>query len=54
MSLIVIRFTREQLIALRKDSKILTGMSSMNEIISLTQQNPVCFSRLEPDDVSAF
>lgn len=50
--LLVIRFTREQLIALRKDSKILGSMGQMSDIVCYSQQNPVCFSRLEPEDVS--
>lgn len=48
---LVTRYTREQLIALRKSSKILPSMTVMTEISSVTQLDPVCFTKLEPEDV---
>ena len=47
----VIRFTREQLISLRKDSRLLPSMATMPDIVSHETLSPVCFSRLEPEDV---
>jgi len=52
--LVVIRFTREQLIALRKSSGILPSMTVMTEISSVDQLDPVCFTKLEPEDVTLF
>lgn len=47
----VIRFTKEEMLSLRKPSKILSSMSDMLEMVSLTTQDPVCFEKLDPDDV---
>jgi pyrimidine deaminase RibD-like protein len=46
-----VRYTREQLIALRKSSSILPSMKAMTEICSVESQEPVCFTKLEPEDV---
>jgi hypothetical protein len=48
----VTRYTREQLIALRKSSTVLPSMKNMSDIVSLETQEPVCFTKLEPEDVS--
>lgn len=48
----VVRFTKEELLELRKPAnKILPSMSDMLEILSLTTMDPVCFEKLEPEDV---
>lgn len=47
----VIRFTREQLISLRKESRVLSSLLPMVDIVSTDSLSPVCFSRLEPEDV---
>lgn len=52
MVLAVIRFTKDDMLALRKPpSKILSVMSDMLEVVSLTALDPVCFDKLDPDDV---
>jgi hypothetical protein len=50
--LLVTRYTREQLIALRRPSSILPSMKVMSEVSSLETQEPVCFTKLEPEDVN--
>lgn len=51
--LLVIRFTKDDMLALRKSSKMLSCMSDMLEVVSLTALEPVCYERLEPEDVSS-
>jgi hypothetical protein len=48
----VIRYTKEEMMTLRKPSKILRSMSDMLEVVSLERLNPVCFEKFDPDDVS--
>ncbi len=50
----VIRFSKEEMLSLRKPSKILSSMSDMLEMVSLSTLDPVCFEKLDPDDVRHF
>lgn len=45
------RFTREMIIAMRKSSKMLDGLSRVQDIIVPDAQDPVCFTTLEPEQV---
>ena len=47
----MIRYTKEEMMTLRKPSKILRSMSDMLEVASLERLNPVCFEKFDPDDV---
>jgi hypothetical protein len=40
------------MLARRNPSKVLSVMSEMLEILSITQLEPVCYEKLEPEDVS--
>ena len=48
---LVIRFTKDEILSLRKPSKILSSMSEMLDVVSISILDPVCFTRLEPEDV---
>jgi hypothetical protein len=48
---IVIRFTKEEMLGARKPCRMLSSMSDMLEVVSLTALDPVCFEKLDPDDV---
>lgn len=50
----VIRFTKEEMLKLRKPGKCLSKMSEMLEVLSIDHLQPVFLERLEPDDVSCF
>jgi len=50
---IVIRYTKEEIMTLRKPMKMLRSMTDMLEVASIERLNPVCFEKFEPDDVSA-
>lgn len=49
----VIRFTREEILALRKVSKVLSSMTEFPDIISVTSLGPETLRPLEQDEVSA-
>lgn len=49
---LVFRYTKEEMMTLRKPSKILRSMSDMLEVASIERLNPVCFEKFEPEDVS--
>jgi hypothetical protein len=48
---VVIRFTREVLIAKRKPSSLMACMANLPDIVSENPADPVCFETLEPEDV---
>ena len=50
--LTVIRFTREEILALRKASKVLSSMTEFPDIISVTALGPETLRPLEQDEVS--
>ena len=50
----VIRFTREEILALRKTSKVLSSMTEFPDIISVTALGPETLRPLEQDEVSIF
>ena len=48
----MIRFLKEEMLNLRiKNTKVLPSMSDMLEVVSLTCLDPVCFEKLDPEDV---
>lgn len=49
----VIRFTKDELLTRRKEEKILPSITHLVEIIADNRQDPVTFTKLDPDDVSA-
>jgi hypothetical protein len=49
----VIRFTREEILALRKVSNVLSSMTEFPDIISVTPLGPETLRPLEQDEVSA-
>lgn len=48
---VVIRFTKEEMLGGRKPSRMLASMSDMLEVCSVTALDPVCFEKLDPEDV---
>jgi hypothetical protein len=48
---VVIRYTREQIISMRKQAPILQRMINIQEVVTEKIQDPVCFEPLEPEDV---
>jgi hypothetical protein len=48
----VTRFGRDELIKLRRPTKVLPAMVELLDILSIPPLDPVCFEPFEPEDVS--
>ena len=51
VGVIVIRYSREEILALKKPSKILPEMEPLAELVYPGQQDPECYKKLDNDDV---
>ena len=48
---LVLRFTRDEILSLRKPSKPIPELDILGDIVFLGQQDPECFKKLDADEV---